>query len=83
MTDTFLATLEIIDSYLWGPWTMAFLAGVAVFFTVAREVGHSGNALIEQRYGHLVHVSIRSDVVEFRLDHYANRVVDQVALMVS
>ena len=52
-------------------------------FTVAREVGHSGIALIEQRYGHLVHVPIRSDVVEYRLDHYANRVVDQVALMVS
>ena len=29
MTDTLLATLAIIDSYLWGFWTMAFLAGVA------------------------------------------------------
>ena len=29
MTDTLLATLAIIDAYLWGPWTMAFLAGVA------------------------------------------------------
>lgn len=34
MTDTFLAALAIVDSYLWGPWTMAFLAGVAVYFTV-------------------------------------------------
>ena len=38
MTDTLLATLAIIDSYLWGPWTMAFLAGVAVFFTVTSGV---------------------------------------------
>ena len=38
MTATLLATLAIIDSYLWGPWTMAFLAGVAVFFTVTSGV---------------------------------------------
>ena len=38
MTDTLLATLAIIDSYLWGPWTMAFLAGVAVFFTLTSGV---------------------------------------------
>ena len=38
MTDTLLATLAIIDAYLWGPWTMAFLAGVAVFFTVTSGV---------------------------------------------
>ena len=37
-TDTLLATLAVIDAYLWGPWTMAFLAGVAVFFTVTSGV---------------------------------------------
>ena len=35
MTDTLLGILAVVDSYLWGPWTMSFLAGVAVYFTIA------------------------------------------------
>ena len=34
MIDSLLEKLAVVDSLLWGPWTMAFLAGVAVFFTV-------------------------------------------------
>jgi AGCS family alanine or glycine:cation symporter len=34
MYDAFLEALSVIDAYLWGPWTMGFLAGVAVLFTV-------------------------------------------------
>lgn len=34
MFDSLLEILAVVDSYLWGPWTMGFLAGVAVFFTV-------------------------------------------------
>ncbi len=34
MLDSFLETLALIDSFLWGPWTMGFLAGVAIYFTV-------------------------------------------------
>ena len=34
MIEAILEVLAVIDSFLWGPWTMAFLAGVAVFFTV-------------------------------------------------
>ena len=34
MLDALLEILAVIDGYLWGPWTMGFLAGVAVFFTV-------------------------------------------------
>ena len=34
MLESLLQTLALIDSFLWGPWTMGFLAGVAVFFTV-------------------------------------------------
>ena len=34
MLDSLLDKLAVVDSLLWGPWTMAFLAGVAVFFTV-------------------------------------------------
>jgi len=52
-------------------------------FTVAREVGHSTTRLIEERYGHLVHVATRSEIVEFRLDHYAEHVKEQIAAMAS
>ena len=34
MLDALLEKLAVVDALLWGPWTMAFLAGVAVFFTV-------------------------------------------------
>jgi AGCS family alanine or glycine:cation symporter len=34
MTESILRNLALIDSFLWGPWTMAFLAAVSVFFTV-------------------------------------------------
>ena len=34
MLDALLEMLAVVDAFLWGPWTMAFLAGVAVFFTV-------------------------------------------------
>ncbi len=34
MLESLLQNLALVDSFLWGPWTMAFLAGVAVFFTV-------------------------------------------------
>jgi AGCS family alanine or glycine:cation symporter len=32
--DALLDLLTVVDSYLWGPWTMGFLAGVAIWFTV-------------------------------------------------
>ncbi len=34
MLEFLLQNLALIDSFLWGPWTMAFLAGVSIFFTV-------------------------------------------------
>lgn len=34
MIDLVLEVLAVVDSFLWGPWTMAFLAGVAVYFTL-------------------------------------------------
>jgi len=32
--DRLLQLLAVLDTYLWGPWTMVFIAGVAVFFTI-------------------------------------------------
>ncbi len=34
MLESLFQKLALINSFLWGPWTMGFLAGVAVFFTV-------------------------------------------------
>jgi len=34
MLDSLLDKLAVVDSILWGPWTMGFLAGVAIYFTV-------------------------------------------------
>jgi AGCS family alanine or glycine:cation symporter len=38
MIEALLDVLVVVDSALWGPWTMAFLAGVAVYFTVRSGV---------------------------------------------
>ena len=34
MIEALLQALAVVDAALWGPWTMAFLAGVAIYFTV-------------------------------------------------
>jgi AGCS family alanine or glycine:cation symporter len=34
MLESLLQMLIVVDAFLWGPWTMAFIAGVAVYFTV-------------------------------------------------
>jgi len=33
MLESLLQNLALVDSFLWGPWTMAFIAGVALVFT--------------------------------------------------
>jgi integrase len=39
-------------------------------FTVARELGHGGDALVRRVYGHLGDVRHRSEVVEFRVEQH-------------
>ena len=34
MLESLLHNLALLDSFLWGPWTMIFLGGVSVFFTI-------------------------------------------------
>ena len=34
MLESLLLNLALLDTFLWGPWTMAFIAGGAVFFTL-------------------------------------------------
>jgi integrase len=42
-------------------------------FTVARELGHGGDALIRRVYGHLGEVRHRSNVVEFKVEHHQQK----------
>jgi integrase len=40
-------------------------------FTVARELGHGGEAMVRRVYGHLGQVRQRTEVVEYRVELYA------------
>jgi len=40
-------------------------------YTVAREMGHGGEAMVRRVYGHLGHVRHRSEVVEYRIEQHA------------
>jgi integrase len=41
-------------------------------FTVAKEIGHGGRALVDRVYGHLGEIRHRSDVVEYRVSQHMN-----------
>src|SRR5690349_1046973 len=40
-------------------------------FTVARELGHGGEAMVRRVYGHLGQVRQRAEIVEYRVEPYA------------
>lgn len=42
-------------------------------FTVAKELGHGGTALVNRIYGHLGEVRHRSEVVEYRVEQHRER----------
>ena len=43
-------------------------------FDVAKLLGHTSSALVEERYGHLLDdVKTRSEVIEYRVEHYLHR----------
>jgi integrase len=42
-------------------------------FTVAREMGHGGESMVRRVYGHLGQVRHRAEVVEYRVEAYADR----------
>jgi len=39
-------------------------------FTVAREMGHGGEAMVRRVYGHLGQVRHRAEVVEYRVEQH-------------
>lgn len=49
-------------------------SGAAVsVFTVAREMGYGGDALVKRAYGHLGQVRHRADAVEYRVEQHVER----------
>jgi integrase len=50
-------------------------------FTVGRELGHGGDALVRKVYGHLGTVRHRSDVVEYRVEQHAATLGDRIAAL--
>ena len=47
-------------------------------FTVAREMGHGGTALVNRVYGHLGNVRHRSETVEYRIEQHAARLGERL-----
>lgn len=50
-------------------------------FTVSKEMGHGGTALVERIYGHLGAVRHRAKVVEFRVAQWKKQLGDRLAAM--
>jgi integrase len=50
-------------------------------YTVARELGHGGHAMIRRVYGHLGQVRHRSDVIEYRVEQHRERLGERVAAL--
>ena len=47
-------------------------------YTVARELGHGGYAMIRRVYAHLGTVRHRSEEVEYRIEQHADRISERL-----
>jgi integrase len=52
-------------------------------YTVAKELGHGGEAMVRRVYGHLGQVRHRSDVVEYRVEQHAAALKDRLAQLLA
>lgn len=52
-------------------------------FTVARELGHGGDAMVKQVYGHLGTIRHRADVVEYRVEQHRAKLKSRLARLAS
>jgi hypothetical protein len=50
-------------------------------FQVAREMGHDGDSLVRQDYGHLGEIRHRSEAVEYRVEQHATALKDHLATL--
>ena len=52
-------------------------------FTVGKEMGHGGDALVKRVYGHIGTMQHRAEVVEFRVEQHAERLGERLAALRS
>jgi integrase len=52
-------------------------------YTVGKELGHGGDALVKRVYGHLGTVRHRAEVVEYRVEQHAGQLGDRLKLVRS
>lgn len=50
-------------------------------YTVAREMGHGGEAMVRRVYGHLGQVRHRAEVMEYRVDQHVAKLGDRLAAL--
>ena len=50
-------------------------------YTVGRELGHGGESLVKRVYGHLGEVRHRSEVMEYRVQHFTRELRDQLTTL--
>ena len=50
-------------------------------FTVARELGHGGEAMVRRVYGHLGQVRHRAEVVEYRIEAFEDKLKGRLAAL--
>ena len=50
-------------------------------YTVAKELGHGGDAMVRRVYGHLGQVRHRSEHVEYRVEQHAEKLRDRLAIL--
>jgi len=50
-------------------------------YTVGKELGHGGDALVRRVYGHLGAVRHRADVVEYRVEQHAGVLSERLAAL--
>lgn len=52
-------------------------------YTVSRELGHASTAMVERVYSHLGDVRHRSEVVEYRVEQYEDKLGDRLTAILS
>lgn len=50
-------------------------------YTVGKELGHGGDALVKRVYGHLGSVRHRAEVIEYRVEQHQARIVEGLRLL--
>ena len=50
-------------------------------YSVGRELGHGGDALVRRVYGHLGEVRHRSEVMEYRVEHFTRELEDRLSAL--